>query len=134
LLVEGASVEKHSDLAVSVPVASDGPHAGETRASHERSRCMHASVRRYRATDAEALVKQVQEEFVERLKTIEGFVGYYVIDGGDGTLTSITFGETQEAVEASSARAKEWVVERAAHLVESAPDLTTGEVRVRAER
>jgi len=53
---------------------------------------MHASVRRYRATDAEALVKQVQEEFVERLKTIEGFVGYYVIDGGDGTLTSITFG------------------------------------------
>jgi sugar-specific transcriptional regulator TrmB len=34
---------------------------------------MHASVRRYRATDAEALIKRVQEEFVERVKTVEGF-------------------------------------------------------------
>ena len=68
------------------------------------------------------------------MKIVEGFVGYYVIDGGDGTVTSITVGESPEAVEASNLLAKEWVVERAAHLVESAPDLTTGEVRVRAER
>jgi hypothetical protein len=95
---------------------------------------MYASVRRYRALDVEALVRKVEEEFVERVKTVEGFVGYYIIDGGDGTLTSITVGETEEAVEASNLLAKEWVVERAAHLVDSAPDLTTGEVRVRAER
>jgi hypothetical protein len=77
----------------------------------------------------------VQEEFVNRVKSVEGFVGvYYVIDGGDGTVTSITVGETAEAVEASNVLAKRWVVERAAHLVEHAPDLTTGEVRIRAER
>ena len=97
-------------------------------------RCMYASVRRYQALDAEALLRKVEEEFVERLKTVEGFVGYYVIDGADGTVTSVTIGETEEAVEASTVLAKEWVVERAAHLVASAPDLTTGEVRVRAER
>ena len=57
---------------------------------------MHASVSRYRVMDVEALVKRVQEEFVERVKTIEGFVGYYVIDGGDGTVTSITLAETEE--------------------------------------
>jgi hypothetical protein len=95
---------------------------------------MHASVRRYQAVDVEALIRKVREEFVERVKTVEGFVGYYVIDGGDGTVTSVTVGETEEAVEASNVLAKEWVVERAAHLVESAPDLTTGKVRVRAER
>ena len=95
---------------------------------------MHASIRRYRAFDVEALVRKVQEEFVERVKTVEGFVGYYVIDGGDGTLTSVAVGETEEAVEASTVLAKDWVVERASHLVASAPDLTTGEVRVRAER
>ena len=95
---------------------------------------MYASVRRYQALDAEALLRKVEEEFVERLKTVEGFVGYYVIDGADGTVTSVTIGETEEAVEASTVLAKEWVVERAAHLVASAPDLTTGEVRVRAER
>jgi len=95
---------------------------------------MYASIRRYQALDVEALLRKVEEEFVERLKTVEGFVGYYVIDGGDGTVTSVTVVETEEAVEASTVLAKEWVVERAAHLVTSAPDLTTGEVRVRAER
>lgn len=95
---------------------------------------MHASVRRYQAVDVEALLAKVQEEFVERVRTVDGFVGYYVIDGGDGTVTSITVGESAQAVEASNALAKEWVVERAAHLVASAPDLTTGEVHVRAER
>ena len=95
---------------------------------------MYASVRRYRVVDVEALVKSVQEEFVERVRTIEGFVGYYVIDGGDGTVTSITVGETEEAVEASTVQARHWVVESAAHLVEGAPDETAGEVRVRAER
>jgi len=95
---------------------------------------MHAAVRKYRATDVDALVEQLQEEFVERLKIIEGFLAYYVIDGGDGTVTSITLGETASAIEASIAEARHWVVEKAAHLVESAPDVTTGEVRVRAER
>jgi hypothetical protein len=95
---------------------------------------MHASIRRYQAVDVEALLGKVQEEFVQRVKTVAGFVGYYVIDGGDGTVTSVTVGETKEAVEASNALAKEWIVERASHLVASAPDLTTGEVRIRAER
>jgi hypothetical protein len=67
---------------------------------------MHASVRRYRAVDVEALLRQVQEEFVDRVKTVEGFVGYYVIDGGDGTVTSIIVGQTAATVEASNALAK----------------------------
>ncbi len=95
---------------------------------------MQASVRRYRVVDVEALVESVQEEFVERARSIEGFVGRYVIDGGDGTVTSITLCETEEAVEASVLQAQHWIVERAAHLVEGAPDVTTGEVRVRAQR
>jgi hypothetical protein len=61
---------------------------------------MRASVRRYQVMDVEALIERVQEEFVERVKTIEGFVGYYVIDGGDGTVTSITLGEAEGAIEA----------------------------------
>ena len=64
---------------------------------------MHASVRRYETVNEAAvqiLITRVQEEFVERLETIEGFVGYYVIDGDDGTLTSVTVGENEKAVEA----------------------------------
>ena len=94
---------------------------------------MHASVRRYRATDVDALVETTREEFVDRVNTIEGFVRYYMIDGGDGTVTSITVCETEEAVKQADMYAQHWVIERATHLVEGAPDATAGEVRGRAE-
>jgi hypothetical protein len=95
---------------------------------------MHASVSTYRVMDVDALVHKVQDELVERVKAIEGFVGYFVIDGTDGTAVAIALGETEEAVAASIVEAQQWVVQSAAHLVEGAPALTAGEVRVRAER
>ena len=94
---------------------------------------MHAVVRRYRVIDVENLIRKVEEEFIELVKSVDGFVAYYVIDGADGTVTSVTVGETEQAVDASTRQAEAWIVERACHLVEGAPDLTAGEVRVRAE-
>ena len=95
---------------------------------------MHASVRRYRVRDVDALVSKVESEFVDQIKEIDGFVGYYVIDGDDGTAASVTVGETAEAVAESARLAGNWVRENAADLVEGEPDVTVGEVRVRAER
>ena len=95
---------------------------------------MHAAVRSYRATDVDALVEKVEAEFVARVKEVDGFVGYYVIDGGDGSVASVTVGETAQAVEESTSRAADWVRESAADLIQGAPDVTAGEVRVRAER
>ncbi len=95
---------------------------------------MHAAIRRYRVTDIDALVSKVEEEFAPQVKEIDGFVGYYVIDGGDGTAASVTVGETEHAVEESTSRAADWVRESAADLIEGSPEVTAGEVRVRAER
>ena len=95
---------------------------------------MHAAVRKYKVSDIDALVKKVEAEFVERVKGVQGFVGYYVIDGGDGTASSVTVGETEDAVEESTRLAGEWVRESAADLIEGAPDVTAGVVLVRAER
>jgi hypothetical protein len=95
---------------------------------------MHAAVRSYRVTDVDALVSKVEAEFVGRVKEVDGFVGYYVIDGGDGSVASVTVGETAQAVEDSTRRAADWVRESAADLIDGAPDVTAGEVRVRAER
>jgi hypothetical protein len=95
---------------------------------------MHASVRRYRVRDIDALVEKVEGEFVEQVKDIDGFVGYYVIDGGDGTAVSVTVGETADAVAESTRRAGAWVSESAADLVDGQPEVTVGEVRVSAER
>jgi hypothetical protein len=95
---------------------------------------MHASVRRYRVRDVDSLVSKVESEFVEQIKEIEGFVGYYVVDGGDGTVVSITVGEGANAVAESTQLAAAWVRESVADLVEGQPEVTVGEVRVRAER
>jgi hypothetical protein len=95
---------------------------------------MHASVRRYRVRDIDALVDKVESEFVDQVKGIDGFVGYYVIDGGDGTAASVTVGETADAVAESTRRAAAWVADSASDLVDGSPDVTVGEVRVRAER
>jgi len=95
---------------------------------------LHASVRRYRVRDIDALVSKIESEFVDQVKEIDGFIGYYVIDGGDGTAASVTVGETAAAVAESTRRAGNWVRESASELVEGEPEITAGEVRVRAER
>ena len=95
---------------------------------------MHASVRQYRVRDIDTLVAKVEEEFVEQIKEIDGFVGYYVIDGGDGAAASVTVGETADAVAESVRLAAAWVRDSVSELVEGEPEVTVGEVRVRAER
>ena len=95
---------------------------------------MHASVRQYRTRDIDALVGKVEEGFVDQVKAIDGFVGYYVIDGGDGTAAPVTVGEDAAAVADTVRLAADWVRENAADLVEGEPEVTLGEVRIRAER
>ena len=95
---------------------------------------MHASVRRYRVRDIDAIVSRVESDFVEQVKQIDGFVGYYVIDGGDGTAASVTVGETADAVAEATRLSGNWVRENVADFVDGEPEVTVGEVRVRAER
>jgi hypothetical protein len=95
---------------------------------------MQASVRRYRTRDIEALERKVEDEFVDQVKQVDGFVGYYVIDGGNGDVASVTVCETATALQKITKLAGDWVRERLGDLVEGPPDVVTGEVRVRAER
>ena len=94
---------------------------------------MQASVRRYRTRDVSALERKVEDEFVDQVKEVEGFVGYYVIDGGDGDVASVTVCETADALQEITKLAGDWVRESLGDLVEGEPDVVAGEVRVRAE-
>jgi hypothetical protein len=95
---------------------------------------MHASVRRYRVRDIDTLLSSVEDEFVDQVKEIDGFIGYYVIDGDDGTVASVTVGDTAQAVAESVRLAAAWVRESIADVVEGEPEVTVGEVRVSVER
>jgi hypothetical protein len=94
---------------------------------------MQASVRRYRTRDVSALEKKVEDEFIDQVKEVEGFVGYYVIDGGDGDVASVTVCENADALQEITKLAGDWVRESLGDLVEGEPDVVAGEVRVRAE-
>jgi hypothetical protein len=96
---------------------------------------MHAAVRRYRVTDAEAFIDKIEVDFTDRLKNeVDGFVGYYVIRGGDNDVATVTVGETEAAIDKSAEMAADRVRETASDLVEGDPDVTSGEVKIRAER
>ena len=96
---------------------------------------MHSSVRKYKTSDPSAVSKisdEVEREFVDIVKQVDGFGGYYLIDGGGGILITITVAESEDAVEASAAKAAEWVQgnETVSALMEGAPDVTNGEVLI----
>jgi hypothetical protein len=96
---------------------------------------MHSAVRRYKVSDADAFIGKIEEgAFTDRLKEVDGFVGYYVIRGGDNDVATVTVGETDDAISQSADLAAEQVRETASDLVDGDPDVTSGEVRIRAER
>jgi hypothetical protein len=75
----------------------------------------------------------VNEEFLPRVRQMPGFLGYYVVDGGDGTLVSVSLFEDRAGAEESTRAATGWVRERLGHLIKTAPVISTGEVVAHAE-
>ncbi len=94
---------------------------------------MHASIRRYRTSDISALERKVEEEFIDQVKDVDGFLSYDVIDGGDGDVASVTVCKTATALQKITRLAGDWVRESLGDLVEGDPDVLAGEVRVHAE-
>jgi hypothetical protein len=93
---------------------------------------MFTTIRRYDAVDQarkSELVKKVDETLIPSLEQLPGFNGYYLIDAGNGVMTSIGVFDTAEHADKSSHVAADWVRE---HKLETAlpnaPRVTTGEV------
>jgi hypothetical protein len=93
---------------------------------------MQASVRKYKVTDAAEIARKAKEGFVPLVREVDGFGGYYLVDGGDGVMYTITVAESQDGVEESARKAADWIAENedVAALVDGAPDVTNGEVLV----
>jgi hypothetical protein len=97
---------------------------------------MHATIRRYEGVDAtrtNEVVGKVNETFVPQLRNLPGFAGYYLIEAGDGVLSSLGLFETSEQAEESGKLASKWINDE--HLIEampSAPKITSGRVVARS--
>jgi hypothetical protein len=95
---------------------------------------MHATVRRYEGIDqarSEDLIKKVGETFLPRLSKMEGFKDYYLIESGNGVMSSISFFDTSAQADESSRMASTWVRdEKLETALPNPPEVVAGEVLV----
>jgi len=96
---------------------------------------MHATIRRYEGIDqarTEELTKKVGETLIPRLSKVDGFRGYYLIEAGDGVMSSVDFFETLEQADESTRLASNWVRdEKLETTLPNPPKVTGGEVIVK---
>jgi hypothetical protein len=65
---------------------------------------MYAAIRTYETIDAGEVTRRANRGFVPILRGTPGFIAYYVVDGGDGKLASISAFEERAGAEESTRR------------------------------
>jgi hypothetical protein len=97
---------------------------------------MHATIRRYEGVDqarTNEVVGKVNDTLVPKLRTLPGFAGYYLVESGNGVLSSLGLFETAEQAEESSKLVSKWINdERLTEAIPSAPKITSGKVVARS--
>ena len=95
---------------------------------------MFATVRRYEGIDASKkaeLTKKVNETLAPRLSKLPGFGSYFLIDTGNGVMSSIGLFDTSAQANESTRVASEWVRdEKLESILVNPPKVTDGEVIV----
>ena len=95
---------------------------------------MHAIVRRYEGIDTkrtDELTRKVGESLTPRLKKLEGFGGYFLIEADNGVMSSVNFYDTSAQAEESTRVVAQWLRdEKLESLVPNPPKITGGKVIV----
>ena len=93
---------------------------------------MHATIRRYEGVDAARTAEvsaKVNETLVADLRKLTGFAGYYLIEAGDGVISSLSLFETAEQAEESNKIVSTWITdENFASAIPNPPKITSGKV------
>ena len=90
---------------------------------------MYAVIRRYNGvTDPQEAGRQVEDQFVQILQEVPGFVAYYWVDAGDGVMLSTSVFQDEPGEEESTKRAGEFVHASLERLFPNPPQVTAGHV------
>ena len=96
---------------------------------------MYATVRRYEGIDkvrSEEITRKVGESLLPSLRELPGFGGYYLIDAGEGVLTSVGLFDTSAQAHESTRLAARWVREqKLEEALPNTPKITAGPVIAR---
>jgi hypothetical protein len=92
---------------------------------------MYVAIRQYGLLTNEPVDKVLQgirEGFIPIIKNAQGFLAYYVLDSGSGTLTSISIFEHRAGAERSNKLAEDWVGMTLSSALPTSPQIIVGEV------
>lgn len=93
---------------------------------------MHATIRRYDGVDqnrVSELTGKVNETLVPKLRKLDGFKGYYLVEAGNGIFSSLGLFETREQADESSKVAETWVRdEKLESAFPNPPKVTSGPI------
>ena len=93
---------------------------------------MHATIRRYDGIDVARtaeLTRRIDTSLVPKLSKLQGFKGYYLIEAGDGVMSSLGLFESAEQADESTRVTASWVRdEKLDSVLPNPPKITTGKV------
>jgi hypothetical protein len=89
---------------------------------------MFASIRKYqvRRGMVEELARRVKEGFVPLMRGMQGWKGYYLLDGGPDVLITISIFDSAEAALASNVTAADWVRNNVLEFTRGMPEVMVG--------
>ena len=93
---------------------------------------MHATIRRYEGVDTTRMnevVGKVNKTLVPQLRELPGFSGYYLIEAGNGILSSFGLFETSEQADESKKLVTKWISDENFNtVIPNEPKITSGKV------
>jgi hypothetical protein len=97
---------------------------------------MHATIRRYEGVDknrTDELSTKINESLAPKLSKLPGFSGYYLIETGNGVMSSLSLFENAEQAEESTRVVSTWLRdEQLEDAFPNSPQVTNGKVLARS--
>ncbi len=105
---------------------------GEVRLREVKERAKYGVVRRYHVDpkNIDKIVGSAKSGFLPLVTHLPGFASYAILDGGKGTLVTISGFTTSSGSAESTKAAATYIKEHLAALVPNAPEVTSGEVKL----
>ena len=93
---------------------------------------MHATIRRYEGVDTTRMgevVDKVNMTLLPQLRELPGFSGYFLIEAGNGIVSSFGLFETSEQADESKTLVTKWISdENFNSVIPNPPKITSGKV------
>lgn len=107
------------------------PAEGKAEAE-QRGSSVFASIRKYKVKrgTVEDLAQRVRAGFVPLMREMQGFEGYYLLDGGPDVLITVSIFDSAEAALASNVTAADWVRDNVLEFTRGMPEVMVGNALV----